>query len=155
MPSLGVARTSTTSITNRTLYFTDLYILSSPFQCWNMIENTNISSYFFPTIQHVYSFKDFTWQTSKRPLSHWPRWYVAEARVNMMTSSNGNIFHVTGLCAENSPVTGEFSAERPVTRSFAVFFDLCLNKRLSKQSWGWWSETPSCSLWRHCNEYQT
>ena len=26
-----------------------------------------------------------------------------------------------------------------------------LNKRLSKQSWGWWFETPSCSLWRHCN----
>ena len=23
--------------------------------------------------------------------------------------------------------------------------------RLSKQSWGWWFETPSCSLWRHCN----
>ena len=26
-----------------------------------------------------------------------------------------------------------------------------LNKRLNKQSWGWWFETPSCSLWRHCN----
>ena len=26
---------------------------------------------------------------------------------------------------------------------------LHLNKRLSKQSWGWWFETPSCSLWRH------
>ena len=34
---------------------------------------------------------------------------------------------------------------------FNVFFDRRLNKRLSKQSWGWWSETPSCSLWRHCN----
>ena len=40
----------------------------------------------------------------------------------------------------------------PVTRSFDVFFDLRLNKQLSKQSWGWWFETPSCSLWRHCNE---
>ena len=49
-----------------------------------------------------------------------------------MTSSNGNIFRVTGLlCGE--------------------FFDLCLIERLSKQSWGWWFETPSCSLWRHCN----
>ena len=36
-------------------------------------------------------------------------------------------------------------------RSFDVFFDLCLNKQLSKQLWGWWSETPWCSLWRHCN----
>ena len=68
----------------------------------------------------------------------------------MMTSSNGNIFHITGhLCRE---FTGEFPAQRPVTWSFDVFFDLRLNKRLSKQSWGWWSETPSHSLWRHCNE---
>ena len=55
------------------------------------------------------------------------------------------------LCAGNSLVTGEFPA-RPVTLSFDVFFDLCLNKRLSKQPWGWWYETPSHSLWRHCNE---
>ena len=38
------------------------------------------------------------------------------------------------LCAENSPVTGEFSAQKPMTRSFDGFFDLHLNKRLSKQS---------------------
>ena len=38
------------------------------------------------------------------------------------------------LCAGNSPVTGEFPAQRPVTQSFGVFFDLRLNKRLSKQS---------------------
>ena len=55
------------------------------------------------------------------------------------------------LCAGNSLVTGEFSSQRPVTRSFDVFFDLRLNKRLSKQSWGWWLETLSCPSWRHCN----
>ena len=69
----------------------------------------------------------------------------------MMTSSNGNIFRVTGhLCGE---FTGPrwIPTQRPVTRSFNVFFDLCLNKQLSKQSWGWWFETPWCSLWRHCN----
>ena len=49
------------------------------------------------------------------------------------------------LCAGNSPVTGEFSSQRPVTRSFDIFFDLRLNKRLSKQLWGWWFETPSRS----------
>ena len=38
------------------------------------------------------------------------------------------------ICAGNSPVSGEFPAQRPVTRSFDVFFDLRLNKRLSKQS---------------------
>ena len=31
------------------------------------------------------------------------------------------------------------------------FFDLHLNIRLSKQSWGWWFETLSRPLWRHCN----
>ena len=63
---------------------------------------------------------------------------------HMMTSSNGNIFRVTGhLC-------GEFT-QRPVTRSFDVCFDL--NKWLSKQWWGWWSGTLSCPLWRHCNEH--
>ena len=55
------------------------------------------------------------------------------------------------ICAENSPVPCEFTAERPVTRSFDVLFDLRLNKRLSKQWWGWWFETPSYSLWRHRN----
>ena len=55
------------------------------------------------------------------------------------------------ICAGNSPVTGEFLAQRPVTRSFYVFFDLGLNERLSKQSWGWWFETPSGPLWRHSN----
>ena len=63
----------------------------------------------------------------------------------MMTSSNGNIFHVTG------PLCGEFPAQRPVTRSFGIFFDQRLNKRLSKQSRRWWFGTPSFSLWRHCN----
>ena len=66
----------------------------------------------------------------------------------MMTSSNGNIFRVTGhLCGEFTG-SGEFPAQRPVTRSFDVFFDLHPNKRLSKQWWGWWFETPSCPFWR-------
>ena len=70
-----------------------------------------------------------------------------------MTSPNGNSFRVTGhLCGE---FTGPrwIPAQRPVTRGFDVFFDLGPDKRLSKQSWGWWFETPSHSLWRHRNEY--
>ena len=55
------------------------------------------------------------------------------------------------LCVRNSPVTGEFPSQKPVTQSFDVFYDLCPNKRLSKQWWGWWLETPSRPLWRHCN----
>ena len=72
--------------------------------------------------------------------------------MTMMTSSNGNIFRVTGpLCGEFTG-PGEFPTQRPVTRSFGVFFDLRLNKRLSKQPWGWWFETPALSLWRHRND---
>ena len=74
--------------------------------------------------------------------------------INMMTPSNGNVFRVNGhLCGE---FTGHqwIPPQRPVMRSFDVFFDLPLNKQLSKQSWGWWFETQSRSLWRHCNEGQ-
>ena len=71
----------------------------------------------------------------------------------MMTSSNGNIFRVTGhLC-------GEFTGPRwtPCTKAsdaelwWFLQVDLRLNKRLSKPSWGWWFETLSRPLWRHCN----
>ena len=50
------------------------------------------------------------------------------------------------LCVGNSPVTGEFPSERSVTRRFDVIFDLCLNKRLSKHSWG-------CDLSHHRTNY--
>ena len=67
-----------------------------------------------------------------------------------MTSSNGNLFRVTGhLC-------GEFTGPRWIPHTKASDAELCgflwsLNKRLSKQRWGWWFETPSCPLWRHRN----
>ena len=41
------------------------------------------------------------------------------------------------ICVRNSPVPGEFPAQRPVTRNFDIYFDLRPNKRLSKQLWGW------------------
>ena len=53
--------------------------------------------------------------------------------MDMMTSSNGNIFALLALCEKNPPVTGGFPSQRPVTRSLEVFFDLRLNKLLSKQ----------------------
>ena len=68
-----------------------------------------------------------------------------------MTSSNGNIFRLTGpLCGEFTG-PGEFPTQRPVARSFDVFCDLRLNKRLCKQSWGWWFETLLCPLWCRSN----
>ena len=102
---------------------------------------TGITCYY-----HIY-YSDVTWGSL--------RFNSPTTRLIMMTSSNGNIFRVTGpLCGE---FTGpaEFPTQRPVTRSFDVFFDLRLNKRLSKQPWGWWFETPSWSLWRQCNVFRT
>ena len=57
------------------------------------------------------------------------------------------------ICAGNSPVTDEFPSQRPVTRGFDVSLICALNKWSSKQSWGWWFQTSSRSLWRHCNVY--
>ena len=65
----------------------------------------------------------------------------------MMTSSHGNLFStLLALCEGNSPVTGEIPSQRTVTRSFDIFFDLRLNKRLRKTT-----ETPV--IWRHCAHY--
>ena len=51
----------------------------------------------------------------------------------------------------NPPVTGGFPPHRPVTRSFYVCFELRFNKRFGKRSRRRWFDTPSHSLWRHCN----
>ena len=69
----------------------------------------------------------------------------------MITSPIETIPALLALCAGNSPVTSEFPSQRPVTQSFDVFFDLHLNKRLSKQSSQRWFETPAHSLCCHCN----
>ena len=57
------------------------------------------------------------------------------------------------LCVGNSLANGKFPSQRPVTPSFDVFFDLHLNKRVNKESIIWWFETPLCSFWRHCYDY--
>ena len=74
--------------------------------------------------------------------------YWCSFAASIMTSSNGIIFRVTSYLWGES--TCEFPSQRPVARSFGVFFDLRLNN-------GWatrrrWFETPSHSLWRHYNE---
>ena len=50
------------------------------------------------------------------------------------------------ICAGYSQVPGDFPTQRPVTQSFDAFFDLRLNKQLSKQWWDWWDERPSYAL---------
>ena len=80
---------------------------------------------------------DFAWWR------HFPRYWPF---VRGIHRSPVYWFFVRGIhrSAVNSP-------KRPGTRSFDVFFHLCLNKRLSKQSRHWWFEAPYRSLRRHCN----
>ena len=74
------------------------------------------------------------------------------ATCEVLRPSNGNIFRVTG------PLCGEFTRHWWIPHTKAsdaelwCFFYLHPNKLLSKQSWDWWFQTPSCSLWRHCND---
>ena len=81
-------------------------------------------------------------------LTHLPRFAIITWWRHQMETFSA----LLAICARNSPVSGEYPAQRPVTRSFDVFFDLCLDGRLSKHSWGWWLETQSRPLWRHSNE---
>ena len=82
-------------------------------------------------------------------------WFIYwSAKVWMMSSwchQMESFSTLLALCAGNSPVTGEFPSQRPVTQSFDVFNDLPLDKRWSKQLIRQWFETPSHSLWHHCN----
>ena len=60
----------------------------------------------------------------------WNNWLL----LNMMTSSNGNIFRVTGPLCWNPSVTGGFPSQRPMTRSFDIFFDLRLEKTVEQDN---------------------
>ena len=76
---------------------------------------------------------------------------ICKATVSWWRHQMETFSALLAICAGNSPVTGEFPIQRPVTRSFDVYFDLRPNERLSKQSRGWWFETLSSPLWRHRN----
>ena len=91
-------------------------------------------------------------EIDKWTFNHPHKGLIGRGNYNMMTSSMEIFSALLALCAGNSAVTGEFPSQRPVTRSFDVFFDLRWNKRLSKQSRRRGFETPSHSLWCHCNE---
>ena len=118
--------------------------------------------YYWPFVRgsHKWSFRAFVsrnWPLNKHTRHRlfeipWRCGYVIFISSQMIASSNGNIFRVTGhLCRE-------FTCHRLIPRTKAseaelwCFLCLRLNKRLSKQSWCWWFETPSRPLWRHRND---
>ena len=126
--------------------------LSSSKQAGNSRKNTSLHGQLFTTADtHIahwcHNSQSLKYGYSNAGLPSMPWVYLPV----MMTSSNGKISALLVLCEGNSPVTGEFPSQRPVTRSFGVFFDLSLNKRLSKPTRRRWFETQSPSLWHHCN----
>ena len=79
-------------------------------------------------------------------------WHFESLRVSWWRHQMETFSALLALYAENSPVSGKFSSQRPVTRCF----DLHLNKRLNKQTRCWWLfETESCSLWRVASYFET
>ena len=95
-----------------------------------------------------------------------PRWWIGEKQSATSTQPQRSLGHTSiswwrhqidtfsallAFCAGNSPVTGQLPSQRPVTRSFGVFFDLRMHKLLSKQMRRRRFGTPSQSLWRHCD----
>ena len=65
----------------------------------------------------------------------------------MMTTSIGSIFRVTNL------LCGEFIGRTKASEEelWCFLWSAPEKKRLSKQSWGWWFETPLRPLWLHCS----
>ena len=97
-------------------------------------------------------------QSNRIHLFNWTQYYQYAVKYNHQSwwrHQMETFSALLAICAGNSPVSGEFPAQRPVTRSFDVFFDVRLIKRLSKHSRGWWFETLSHPLWRHRNEQST
>ena len=101
----------------------------------------------------------------------WILWRWFKRRINALqevlsyecsSCDNQALWHDDVIEWKKIPVIGhlcgEFTGHRwiPLTKASDAelwsFFKLRLNKRLSKQWWGWWFETPSRPLWRHCNE---
>ena len=131
--------------------------LSGGYEIW-LVRLDSVSIDFGGCLQLQWNLDTFvmhsglTWQTGIHTGFQWPLTQPCRETICSWWRHQMEAFSaLLALCAGNSPVTGEFPPQRPVTRSFDVFFDLRLNKRLSKQSWGWWFEMPSRPLWRHQN----
>ena len=122
--------------------------------------------------QRIYHFQRYSWDltkpsTIKQSVSNFDKktvfpgiatsiikigWLWDRQILIITTSSYRNTFRVTGPLCGDFTSHRELPSQRPLMRNFDVFFDLCLNKRLCKQSGCRWSETPPCSLWRICND---
>ena len=115
---------------NRNIYWSHL---DKRFWCIFFAQTKYVVNNYVAPPCHV----SYYWQEKHLTVTDAQRAYIrAMVILVMMMSSNGNIFHVTGLLCGNPSVTGEFPSQKTVRRSFEVFFDLRLSNRLSKQDAG-------------------
>ena len=81
-----------------------------------------------------------------------PDFYRKYSKVRTFPGPGGQQLKIRTFPGNKDPWEPCNKLSTDINVCFDVFFDMHLNKRLSKQSWGWWFETPSRPLWCHCNE---
>ena len=131
-------------------------VLSTEWRCSWSSADRRCSNYIW-VINNLIAYKGATYI---RDLTVYPIWYACGFVVSGFVAyilswwchQMETFSTLLALCEGNPPVTGGFPSQRPVTQSFDVFFDLCRNKRLSKQLRHWWFEKSLHSLWCHTNE---
>ena len=117
------------------MIYTTVYIVKAEVETWN------VQNYLDHGIRKL--------NIDTRHHEHWCIYQTLTLNVPWWRHQMETFSALLTLCAGNSPVTGEFPSQRPVTRSLGVFFDLRLSKRLNRRF-----ETLSRSLWRHCDDYR-
>ena len=125
------------TITHPSLWY--LFLAPNP-QIYDVLSAFSILTRLWPRHSH-YETKTLRWIQSTVSVRERLSWW----RHQMETFSM-----LLTLCARNSLVTGEFP-HKGQWRGALMFSLICAWVILSKQSWGWWFETPSRSSWRHCN----
>ena len=124
------------------IYFSKLYKFYLSYEILKMSAQSPSNLY------HKYTINHLDRQSKSDPKSLQPE--ASRTTVKTWWHQMETFSALLAFCVGNSPVTGEFPSQRPVTWNFDVFFDLHLNKQLSKHLWRWWFDTLSRSLWRHC-----
>ena len=92
-----------------------------------------------------------SFRVSSLALGRWTIWASSIVSNPWWRHQMETFYALLALCRGNPPVSDGFPSQRPVARRFDVFFDQRLHKKLNKQSRCGWFETPSRSIWRHCN----
>ena len=93
---------------------------------------------------------DCHWIATARTLVQGKGYDTLISRAHNYSASHNTMTNCESICDMRYEIWW-FTAQKSLMRNFDVLFDLRLNQRSIKQSWGWWFETPSNPLSRRCN----